>query len=186
MSHVAFQPKGQQFEYQADYVVVGSGPGGATMANALARGGASVCLVEAGPWRDPEHYPHSTFGALRDLFDDYGNGLTRGRAFWPVVQASAVGGASTINSAICVRTPADVFDEWTTDHGLDGDLLRDTLWAHQDTLEQELSVTEVPPASRGLFNRLAKQGADALGGGRLAGDQRYRYRRELRNAGWAG
>ncbi|MFA6033145.1 MAG: FAD-dependent oxidoreductase, partial [Myxococcota bacterium] len=57
MSHIPFQPKGGDVSLDADYVIVGSGPGGAPAAVTLARGGAKVIVVEAGPWRDPQDYP---------------------------------------------------------------------------------------------------------------------------------
>ncbi len=68
MSHVAFQPsEAPRTEIEADYVVVGSGAGGATAALEFARGGASVVLVEAGPWRQPEDYPSSMVGSMRSM-----------------------------------------------------------------------------------------------------------------------
>ncbi|HEY8429343.1 MAG TPA: FAD-binding protein, partial [Sandaracinaceae bacterium] len=50
MTHVSFRD-GAPLELEADYVVVGSGAGGATAAVTLARGGAHVAIVEAGAWR---------------------------------------------------------------------------------------------------------------------------------------
>src|SRR5262249_61325791 len=102
MTHSAFQPAGKTFELEADYVVVGSGAGGATAAVTLARGGAKVIVVEAGPWRDPADYPSSVYGAMRDMLDGWGATLTRGRAYWPIVQGALVGGSTVINSAIAV------------------------------------------------------------------------------------
>jgi hypothetical protein len=63
VSHLSFQPGKSPVEVEVDYVVVGSGAGGATAAVTLARGGAQVAVVEAGPWRDPEDYPRSVCGA---------------------------------------------------------------------------------------------------------------------------
>lgn len=163
MSHIAFQPKGKSVEIGADYVVVGSGAGGATAASALARGGASVILVEAGAWRDPPDYPSSTYGAMRDLFDDWGTSITRGRAFWPVVQARTVGGTTVINCAICVRTPGDIFEQWKREHGVGGDAMAEAMWKHQDDLERELSAEVVPGPSAGRSNELAMKGALAMG-----------------------
>ena len=54
--HVAFQAGAEQ-TFDADYVVAGSGAGGAAAAVTLARAGFKVALIEAGPWRDPEDYP---------------------------------------------------------------------------------------------------------------------------------
>ncbi|MCB9651088.1 MAG: GMC family oxidoreductase [Deltaproteobacteria bacterium] len=161
MSHLAYQPPGPAVELEADYVVVGSGAGGAMAAVTLARGGAKVVVVEAGPWRDPEDYPSTAYAGLRDLFDDWGTLITSGRAFWPVVQGRAVGGTTVINSAICVRTPGDIFESWKKDHGIDG--LADSVWRYQDQIERELSVEEVPERARGHSNRLAIIGAEKVG-----------------------
>ena len=121
MKHYAYRPSGPTVELEADYVVVGSGPGGSTVAVDLARGGSSVILVEAGAWRDPKDYPHSMYGTMRDNMDAWGSLVTQGRALWPVVQAKTVGGGTVINSAIVVRTPGDIFDLWKNEHGFGGD-----------------------------------------------------------------
>lgn len=163
MSHTAFQEKGQQVEAEADYVIVGSGAGGATVAAGLARGGASVIVVEAGAWRDPEHYPYSSHGSMGKLFDDWGSTIAMGRAFWPVIQARTMGGTTVINSAICVRTPGDIFEMWEKEHGVGGMDMAKSVWMAQDEVERELFVQEVPEASRGRSNNLAMQGAEALG-----------------------
>ncbi|GMU59968.1 MAG: hypothetical protein AMXMBFR34_17310 [Myxococcaceae bacterium] len=180
MSHVAFRPATEApLEGDFDFVVVGSGAGGAVAAVTLARGGASVALVEAGAWRDPDDYPHSSYGTMRDLMDDWSQQVTMGRALWPVVQARTVGGTTVINSAICVRTPGDIFAQWERDHGLSG--LEQAVYAAQDRLERELSAEEVPAASRGRSNLLAKAGGDALGWS----DSHYmvRYVRDCAGAG---
>ena len=91
MSHLSFQIRGADVAMEVDYVVVGSGAGGASAAVTLARGGASVVLVEAGAWRDPEHIPSSAYGGMRDLMPDFGAAVTMGRANWPVVQGKGVG-----------------------------------------------------------------------------------------------
>lgn len=162
MSHLAFQSK-TPVELEVDYVVVGSGAGGSMTAVTLARGGAQVAVVEAGPWRNPEDYPSSCYGAMRDLFDDWGSQVTVGRALWPVVQARAVGGTTVINSAICVRTPGDIFEDWQRDFGVGSDAFSQAVWQWQDRLEDELSMNEVPVASRGHSNRLAMLGAKRVG-----------------------
>lgn len=163
MSHISFQARGADVQVEADYVVVGSGAGGAAAAVTLARGGASVVVVEAGPWRDPSDYAHSTYGALRDMMEDWGSTITMGRALWPIVQARLVGGTTVINSAICVRTPADIFEEWQRDHGVGGGSFADRLWAWQDRLEEELCVAETGPEAMGRSNQLALKGDVAAG-----------------------
>ena len=163
MSHIPFQSKGADLALEADYVIIGSGPGGAPAGVTLARGGAKVIVVEAGPWRDPPDYPYSVYGGMRDMMDAWGTNFTRGRAFWPIVQGSGVGGTSVINSAICVRTPADVFDRWQREKGVGGPAMADEVWRHQDMLEKELCAEVVPEQSRGRSNNLAHLGAEKLG-----------------------
>ena len=159
MTHLSYSD--DPVSLDSDYVVVGSGAGGAAAAVILARAGATVTIVEAGAWRDPEDYPFSSYGAMRDLFDDWGSTITRGRAFWPVVQARTVGGTTVINSAITVRTPGDIFEQWQREHGL-GDLSK-RVWQHQDRLEDELCVEEVPANARGRSNELAAIGGQRAG-----------------------
>lgn len=165
MKHTAFQPRGAEVIVDADYVVVGTGAGGASAAITLARAGASVVLVEAGPWREPHDYAHSTYGAMRDMLDDWSSTVTFGRAIWPVVQARVVGGSTVVNSAICVRTPADVFEAWQAEHGVGGREMAEYVWAAQDRIEAELCVDETAPASMGRSNQLALAADAALGYG---------------------
>jgi choline dehydrogenase-like flavoprotein len=148
MSHLAFQEPGREHELTVDYVVVGSGAGGATAAVTLARGGAEVAIVEAGPWRDPDDYPCSVYGAMRDMLEEWGASFTQGRAFWPLVKASLVGGSTVVNSAICVRTPGDVFERWQKEHGVGGETMARALWEIEDELDAELGAEE--PAANAL------------------------------------
>ncbi len=163
MTHISFRPRGEDVALSVDYVVVGSGAGGSAAAVTLARSGACVAIVEAGPWRDPEDYPHSVYGTMRDMMYDWGSTVTMGRAYWPVVQARLVGGTTVINSAICVRTPGDVFRSWRERFGVGGDAMAESVWRHQDRIEDELSVAEVPVESLGRSNTLALRADRALG-----------------------
>jgi len=163
MSHLAYKPRGENVALDADYVVVGSGAGGATAAVTLARAGAKVIIVEAGAWRDPSDYAVSVYGAMRDMLDAWGSNFTRGRAYWPIVQGTLVGGTTVVNSAIAVRTPADIFEQWEREHGIGGKGMAEAVWRYQDDIERELCVEEAPPNSRGRSNLLAKKAADKLG-----------------------
>lgn len=162
MSHQAYK-EGSIFQAEADYIVVGSGPGGAAIAVDLARNGEKVLIVEAGPWRDPKDYPFTGYGIMRDMFLNWGLGITKGNVMWPIVQGSVVGGSSVINSAICVRTPENIFEEWKSNHSLNDPQLRDRIWNYQDQLENELHVAPTAHESLGKNNTLPLKGAEKLG-----------------------
>ncbi len=141
--HIAFQERGS-VALEADYVVVGSGPGGSGAALVLARAGFEVCVVEAGPWRDPGDYPESMLGAMRDMMPDWGATVAVGDSIMPIVQAAVVGGGTVINSAIMVRTPDDVLADWRERHGL-GDLFDERAMGLQhDAVDRELAVQRTP------------------------------------------
>ncbi len=163
MSHIAFEAGTREVALEVDYAVVGSGAGGATAAVTLARGGREVALVEAGPWRDPEDYPCSVYGTMRDMMEDWGSLFTRGRAFWPVVQGALVGGSTVINSAICVRTPGDVLERWQRERGIGGEAMAHQIWELQDELERDLNAERPADAALGRSNKLAMQASAALG-----------------------
>ena len=168
MKHTAYQPPGPRLEVDCDYVVVGSGAGGSCIAVTLARGGAKVCVVEAGAWRDPKDYPLSMLGVTRDFLLDWGTTVAKGSSYWPIVQGSAVGGTTVINSAIVVRTPADIFEQWEREHGVGGDALRDEIWRHQEKIEEELRVSRPSDEALGRTNMLALKADKLLGlGGEL-------------------
>src|SRR5262245_4195442 len=100
---------------------------------------------------------------MRDMFDDFGALLAQGRAFWPIVQGAVVGGSTVINSAICVRTPGDVFARWQREHGVGGEDMARAVGDIQDELERELFAEEVPVAAIGRANRMAMEASSALG-----------------------
>ena len=138
-------------EMQADYVVVGAGSAGCTVAARLSETGASVILLEAGPsdWYPMIHIPAGMRSLLRNPLVNWNyttepekNSGER-RLDWP--RGRTLGGSSSINGMLYVRgAPAD-FDGWAQ-MGCRG-------WSYDDVLpyfkKSESYVQKGDPEVRG-------------------------------------
>jgi choline dehydrogenase-like flavoprotein len=147
----------------ADFVVIGSGAGGATAALVLAEHGYSVLLVEEGPWVRTREFGRDLYPATRRMFRAMGTAVASGRAFVPLLQGSCVGGSTTINSAIAWRAPEAVIDDWSIRFGLGDAVSNAALAPHFEVLERDLSVRAVGDEALGGNNALFGEGAVALG-----------------------
>ncbi len=146
---------------EADAVVVGSGPAGAIVTHRLAEAGHRVVLVEEGPPFTPRDFRQDAAESMTRTLRDGGLRTTMGH-FMPVLQACALGGGSLVNSAMCVRPPAWVFDEWCTRFDLEH-TTRDALDPHFDAVADFLGIAPTPDSVQGARNLLFKRGCDALG-----------------------
>lgn len=151
-------------ERTADVIVVGSGPSGAAVARRLSRGGASVLVVEEGPWVRPEEMPEDGFSSMAELYRDMGTSLLMGNVPMPYLQGKVVGGTSVINGAISWRLPRDVYDEWVTaDQGLAEELQWSKIEQLLDQVESDLRIRPTQADVAGPNNLLLARGAEALG-----------------------
>lgn len=146
---------------EADVVVVGSGPSGAVVAYELASAGKRVVLIEEGPPFTARDFRSDAALSMTRTMRDGGLRTTMGH-FMPVLQACALGGASVVNSAMCVRPPAFVFDEWCTRYDLES-TTREALEPHFDAVADFLGIAPTPEPVQGTRNLLFKRGCDALG-----------------------
>ncbi|MCB9640488.1 MAG: GMC family oxidoreductase [Myxococcales bacterium] len=148
----------------ADAVVVGSGPGGATVARDLAMAGLRVVLLEEGRLWLPQEFPPDAWTANAELYRNVGATLAMGNLPLPLVQGCAVGGTSVINGAISWRLPKDVHQEWLDD---DPKLAETLPWEavsqSLDRVEQDLHIHPTPEEISGPNNLLLGKGAQALG-----------------------
>ena len=151
-------------EDEADYVVVGTGAGGATAARVLAGAGRSVVLLEEGPdWPAADRARRPFLDIMAGAFRDAGGVAALGRAPIPIIQGRLVGGSTAINSGIIWRLPEHVRREWVEGFGL-ADLLDEAeLERVFETIEKELGVERTPEAVLGGNSRRLAAGAKALG-----------------------
>lgn len=157
-----FSDYGGDLRARCDVVVVGSGPGGAVVAKELAERGKDVILVEEGPPFGVRDFRQEAGESLARTLRDGGMRTVRGTAYMPTMQAIALGGGSLINSAICARAPAWVFDKWAEKTGTRS-LSAQSLLPHYERVEKIIGVCPTPLDVQGERNLRFKRGCDALG-----------------------
>lgn len=152
---------GRDFDEEADVVVVGSGPAGSVVTYELAKAGHRVILVEEGPPFTPQEFRADGNISMARTMREGGLRSTTG-TFMPILQAICLGGGSLINSAMCVRPPAFIFDEWCTRFDL-ARTTREDLDPHFDAVSEFLGIGPTPDEVQGPRNLLFRTGCDALG-----------------------
>jgi choline dehydrogenase-like flavoprotein len=143
-----------------DFVVVGSGAGGAVVATVLAEAGHEVVVLEAGPYRDRRTYPREPLAAIRTLYRDGGLTFALGRPTIPTPVGRAVGGTTVINSGTCFRTPEPVLERWASEHRIEWALDLEPEFAE---IEAMLDVRPVDAERMGRNGQALRAGAEALG-----------------------
>ena len=133
----------------ADVIVVGSGPGGASVARELARAGKRVLLLERGQDHRPRSYYGTYLGAL--LYTDRGSLLFTEEGL-NIIRPLMVGGATSMYCGCAAPPPA-----WLkADYGVDIDT------EVSETIE-ELEIEPLPADLRGEASTHIAQAARALG-----------------------
>jgi choline dehydrogenase-like flavoprotein len=145
----------------ADVVVIGTGAGGAVAAARLAEAGFEVVMLEDGGWFGAADFTEREVPLAEQLYADGALRTTDDLAV-QLLQGRAVGGSTTINWLIMLRTPDFVLDEWRRTHGLDG-YDAASLAPVFARVEQEVHARAVPDDAHSPNNRVILDGAQALG-----------------------
>jgi choline dehydrogenase-like flavoprotein len=133
----------------ADVVVIGSGPGGATVARELARAGTSVTLLERG--KDYRSSPlYGTYAGALTYADRHALLFTKERM--SVIRPLMAGGATSMYCGCAARPPT-----WLgSRYGIELD-------SHVDAAIEELRVAPLPDELRGVASTRIADAATALG-----------------------
>lgn len=105
---------------EADYLVIGSGAGGAVMAYRLAcESDAKILVVERGQRYQPlQDFTDNEMEMIRKVYKEGGLQQTK-RADMTVLQGECLGGTTVINNAVCFSMPDAVFHAWQNTFGID-------------------------------------------------------------------
>jgi choline dehydrogenase-like flavoprotein len=150
-------------EDSADFVVIGSGAGGATAARVLSAAGHSVIVLEEGPELQPGQRSHALLPAMSESMRDMATVTTSGSTPIPLLMGRCVGGSTAINSGIIWRMPEDVQAELSERHGLRELLDPAALDRCFDAIERDLGVAPVREEVLGGNAQRLRAGALALG-----------------------
>jgi len=103
----------------ADVAVVGTGAGGATAAEVLARAGLRVVILEEGAYRTARDFTLHEGTASETMYYDGGSRTTKDGAM-TILQGRTVGGSTTVNWTASFRVPDAVLEHWASAHGVQG------------------------------------------------------------------
>ena len=145
----------------ADVVIIGSGAGGAVAAAELAESGKEVVILEEGSWLDRGDFDGDEARLVPLLFAEQGMRTTDDLAV-SLFQGGAVGGGTTVNWMIMLRTPDHVLDEWGRRFGLSA-LSPQALRPIFAQVEAAVHSRPVPDAAHSPSNRVLLDGAARLG-----------------------
>lgn len=139
---------------EVDYLIIGSGAGGACMAYRLACEASDpsrILLADRGRRFSPlQDFNDDEMGMYCKLYKE--GGLQQSKRFdLMVLQGECVGGTTVINNAVCLPMPAEVRSEWENQYGLDLSALGrydgngwPTTPGEYSTVEKEIEITEIP------------------------------------------
>jgi choline dehydrogenase-like flavoprotein len=147
----------------ADFVIVGTGAGGATAARVLAAAGHDVLMVEEGPKLTQDERPRDLLRGMGAAVRGMGTQATVGKTPIPLLQGRLVGGSTAINSGIVWRMPDDVRSDWKEHHGLDWLVDEGEMHRIYAQIEEELEVAETAEEIFGQNSRKMADACDALG-----------------------
>lgn len=146
---------------KTEVLVIGSGAGGAVAAARLAEAGHEVLVLEEGAPLDAGDFMENDALMRGRLYAEGGLRATDDASV-AILQGETLGGGTTVNWMIMLRTPERVLEEWSTRHGSVGMTARD-LTPVFDRIENEVHARTVPDDAHSPNNRTLIDGARKLG-----------------------
>lgn len=150
----------QNQTHEADVVIIGTGAGGGTTAEILAKAGLSVILVEEGRLYYQKDFKMNELDAYASLYQEGMSRVTKDGAI-AILQGRCVGGSTTVNWTSSFRTPAPTLNHWASRFGLD-DLSPEAMRPWFDGREERHNI-EPWLTDPNVNNDILRLGCEALG-----------------------
>ncbi len=167
------------YAQQAQVVVVGTGPGGATVASRLAEAGRDVVMIEQGSYVPAREFSQKEGEMMRKLYHEAGMRTTDDGSM-AMLQGRVVGGSSVVNYLDCFRTPERLLRDWVRRFGLD-DLAPEKMAPRFSRIEEVLHVQKVAVENLNVNNDKLRRGGEALG---WKGDTFHRNAKDCYGSGF--
>ena len=145
-----------------DFIIIGSGPGGAVSAKKLQEAGLNTCLLESGNKYKDEMISPFSYDEMLHQYKHAGITTTLGNANITYVEGATFGGGSEINSGLYHRTPKDVLSMWETNYGLVDSGL-DKMEKYFSEIEKDLCISYFPAGQIPKASIVLEDGANKLG-----------------------
>ena len=149
------------FTRKVQVVVVGTGPGGSTVAKRLAEAGRDVLMIEAGAYVPASEFTQREGEMMRKLYHEAGLSTTDDGSM-AMLHGRVVGGSSVVNYLDCFRTPPALLRDWARRFDLP-DLEPEKMAPRFEKIEEILHVRKLAVANLNVNNDKLRRGAEALG-----------------------
>jgi choline dehydrogenase-like flavoprotein len=144
-----------------DVCIVGSGAGGAVVAERLSKRGKRVIMLEDGGFHTSDSFDMTERNMTPRLYQERGGRATTDLSI-TILQGRAVGGTTVVNWTTCFRTPERVFEHWAEHHHVEG-VSHAALVPHWEAMEKRLNVIDMKLEQSNANNRKTWDGLEKLG-----------------------
>ena len=144
-----------------DFIIVGSGPGGAISAKFIQDSNFNSCIIEKGNILDNDLNEFS-YSQMLNQYNYGGITTTLGNANITYTEGSTFGGGSEINSGLYHRTPENILKIWQESFDLKSTLTKDLI-EHFESIEKKLCVSYFPERFIPKASLKLKKGSEILG-----------------------
>ena len=147
---------------KCDYLIIGSGAGGSSVADYLLEAGFSVLMIEEGDDYSSDNVPKSALDGMTGMWR--GGGLTPafGSPTVTYAEARCFGGGTEINSGIMQRVPASILGEWGKIFEEGEDYYSREIHSHYDWVENTLNAN-VLDSSQDEHSQILKHAGESQG-----------------------